>query len=317
MVCDDEVKEILHSGSTLDVEAYKANQEKLERKLNMAVYNNMTISRISMITDLYHVDSTGEKINIDKFEREDWYQSFKASGKFVDFTEIYKTDYGHGKQEATIAYLQRITRPPTVQMTGVFVVEIRYSKIKKLFRDIVEEGENQLFVLDNDKIIYSPEGYFGASQLSDGQKRLIKDAGELENGENYRYQNKDYVLIKKGILSTGWTVLELLDKNSLFSAENQTINQLNLMILCLVAVLAAVALLMLFYMLKPLYQIERYMRKIQQGQLEVRFEHITRDEFGQIKAGFNRMMDHITKLLTDIEKKEEEKREIAVQTLRA
>ncbi len=185
VVCDDEVKEILHSGSTLDVEAYKANQEKLERKLNMAVYNNMTISRISMITDLYHVDSTGEKINIDKFEREDWYQSFKASGKFVDFTEIYKTDYGHGKQEATIAYLQRITRPPTVQMTGVFVVEIRYSKIKKLFRDIVEEGENQLFVLDNDKIIYSPEGYFGASQLSDGQKRLIKDAGELENGENY------------------------------------------------------------------------------------------------------------------------------------
>lgn len=109
----------------------------------------------------------------------------------------------------------------------------------------------------------------------------------------------------------------MLDKNSLFSAENQTINQLNLMILCLVAVLAAVALLMLFYMLKPLYQIERYMRKIQQGQLEVRFEHITRDEFGQIKAGFNRMMDHITKLLTDIEKKEEEKREIAVQTLRA
>lgn len=314
---DEDVEKILFSREELSQEAYEENYELLQKELTKVVYNNLTISRISLLTDAYQVDSTGEEMDRTEIENRSWYQEFKSSGKIMDLTEIYYKDYGYGKQEPTIAYLQRIMSPSISYTAGVIIVEMRYAKIKKFFNDISGDEENQLFVFDNHNIIYSPDGFYDSDHITDEQKKLIDQTKKMDEPCDYQYMGRDYILIKKNIASTGWTVVELIDKEGLFSAADSVGSLLSRIILAFVVVLIFGAFVFVYRMLKPLSQMEEYMKKVEQNQFDVRFTDLSEDEFGRIKMGFNKMIEHIDDLLHDIEKKETEKREIAIKALKA
>lgn len=313
---DDDVKEILFSQQELSVDKYKENAEFLEKELNKVVYNNATISRITMLTDIYQVNSSGEPVDRTEFEGKPWYKQFVSSGKLTGLTGVYYRDYGRGKEEPTLAYIQRIPRV-TGETARIIVVEIRYAKIRRFFSDIVNGGENKLFVFDNENIIYSPEGFLDSSEITDELRDLIRQAKKCEESCDYEYQGSEHLLFKKNIIFTSWTVVELVDKDMLFSSANSIVSWLNKMILVLVVLLITISACFIYHMIKPLSQIEEYMKKVEQNQFDIRFRDISEDELGRIKAGFNKMIGHIEYLLQDIERKETEKREITIKALKA
>lgn len=314
---DDDVQKIMLSKERPSEEECLENSTFLYKQLNKAVYNNAAISRITLLTNDYQINSVGEKADLEEFEAYSWYCDFMESGKLTDLTEVYYKDYGSGKKEPTLAYIQRINHTNTNTAIGFIIVEMRYAKVRQHFSDIANDSINKVFVFDGNDIIYSPDGFRSAKETTDEQKDLIKQVKKADDFCDLVYQGNDCILIKKDIVFTGWTVVELIDKEELFSSADSMVNWLLKSIMALVVILIAVAVWMVYHMIKPISQIEDYMKKVEQNQFDVRFTDVSEDEFGRIKTGFNKMIDHIEILLHDIEEKEAEKREITIKALRA
>ena len=314
---DDQIKDILSMQQHVTEEAYEDNCEFLKQELNRMKYNNSVISRASILSGRYAVSSDPSGFDRGMIEEETWYQEFEASGKYVDVTAVYYGDYGKNTREASIAYLQKISHPITNTPVGICVIEIRYAKISALLQDTMQGNENLLFIADEHSLIYSPKGFMDVSETDPEDRELIYCARKSVDSCDYKYNEKDMILICRDVQFTGWMIIELVDKEMLYASINSIFHSFNNAIVILICVLVGVSIIILYRIMRPIKQIVEKTELVEQDCFDIRFTEVRRDEFGLIEAGFNKLVSHVEELLERIEKQEAEKREIVVKTLRA
>ena len=70
-------------------------------------------------------------------------------------------------------------------------------------------------------------------------------------------------------------------------------------------------------LLKPLYRLQKLMKRVEENDLEVRFESVYKDEVSQVGFRFNRMLDEIKQLIADVTNRERDKRKAEIKALTA
>lgn len=315
-ISNENVRNIINNRNMeLTDQEYATNEACLQRYLDRIRYYNRDIFRVTLLTDVYQVDSIGGKVRKEEIECEKWYQNFLNSDKAVDISGVYYKDFGTGVKTPIVSYVQKFSSQNN--LIGVVIIDIRYTKIKGIFDTAFNRENSQLYVFDAGQLIYSPEGFKSAEALSESEKELLLHVDIEEFPMEYKYNGQEKILVKKSGEFPGWVILELVDRKQLVSSADALFMGFNSMILIVGILFALVMVAVLYKMLWPLVAIEQKMRLIEQNQFTVRFENPRKDEFGRIENGFNQMISHIEDLLQNIAREEKEKRDMAIRTLRA
>ncbi|MDG0791213.1 sensor histidine kinase [Cohnella ginsengisoli] len=118
-------------------------------------------------------------------------------------------------------------------------------------------------------------------------------------------------------MNGGWSLVGIQSEAALLKPMK------NIRWLILIIMAACVVIALLFskvlsdVLLKPLYKLHRLMAKVEQNDLEVRFESPYEDEVGHVGHKFNRMLEQIQTLIEEVKDFEQDKRKSEIKALQS
>ena len=197
------------------------------------------------------------------------------------------------------------------------VVNIREDAIRGLLTDNLDNQqiEQVLMTGSGEHVLLSQEASVYRLEEKDLQELSTKDRGNFE----YNNSSGDAILSNYATLSMHpvWKLVSFQAKAELL-APMKNILWYILMIMGGCIVLAFVfSNLLSGLLLQPLYKLRSLMLRVEQNNLDVRFESNYDDEVTQVGYKFNRMLEQIGTLIDEVKLSETEKRKSEIKALQA
>ncbi|WP_207953249.1 cache domain-containing sensor histidine kinase [Paenibacillus agricola] len=216
-----------------------------------------------------------------EFANTDWYQNaLQANGNAV-FVNPHKQDYFTKTKDVTVFSVARSIREiPSKRPISVIIADANTHVLQNMFKDIDFHVPSLIALLDQDRnIVYANHDIPpGLVKLNPDSRSVIRDG------------NQAYLAVKQTIEPYNWQIIVLLSYTQL---ERKTLwvylTSLLLYIVCLTVAF------MFYRMLSgkvmgPVNDIIRTMRKVEDGDLTVRYHSQTQDEFDIIGRSLNSMI---------------------------
>ncbi|WP_163537957.1 sensor histidine kinase [Gracilibacillus sp. YIM 98692] len=222
-----------------------------------------------------------------------WYQEALSTQKpiFVSTHEEQLVNNPKTKVFSIVKQLRSINN--TMETLGVIKVDANYRGIQQMVDKIDMGTEGGIFIIDqNQNIVFSnmkqPEVPF-AEAIQHTDEEYI----------TYNMEEESFLINSTTLSRSDWTIVAVNSVQELNKNAAQTRNVAFLLAL----VSALLALIILFFFvrtfLKPLFEIVRLMRKINQGNLSVQFPTNRNDEIGYLGSSFNEMVSEIKNMLEE------------------
>ncbi|WP_138755947.1 cache domain-containing sensor histidine kinase [Paenibacillus sinopodophylli] len=265
----------------------------------------------------------------------DFYPTESKRSKNVDFTNtlIQKTIVNAPKQWATLwvsghadelfsrgnSVISLIIKPLfEMQLPGVYVVvNIREDYLEELLQAHLEEGSLRQLVVDrsNKRAVFSSE-----VSLPSVNSRLNEQIASGNRGHfEYLSESNSPFLVNYVALGMipDWILIGYQSKAQLLEpVQHMRWTILTIMGVCVVLALVMSSMLSEL-LLKPLSKLRSLMLKVEQNQLDVRFESVFEDEISQVGHKFNRMLGQISELIEEVKMSEQAKRKSEIKALQA
>lgn len=225
---------------------------------------------------------------------------YRLAGKRI-WTKLYKnTD--------KISMIRVVNEIGSQNQIGTLVINLNESNLHQVIKesDLMNEGSFFVFEQGGD-IIYSS-----------GVKTFIPKVGQVsDNISSYkvtRVNNEDYLDVRYISNFCDWKMVSLVPLKTLFLKVSAIKDiTVSLIIICLIIVIAS-SIFLTYFLTKPIMKLSRLMRKVEDGDLGIRFENSYNDEIGRLGQNFNSMLEK-AKILMD-ENVEKQKR-LRIQELKA
>jgi len=237
---------------------------------------------------------------------EDWYrQAAGTPGQVQLFSRPIgrnlRSDRGLGADDV-VALVQAGTG-------GVILFDLKVTQIERIFRGVSPSPSGFLFIVDaGGNIVYSPVNPLVYRILPEW---LVGEAGLAV----HRFGDTDYQLQSRLSSATGWRTI------GVFSLPEALKEAETLRVYALLSGLVALALAFMSSLLltsgfvRPILTLRTLMKKVETGDLNVRFSEAVHDEVGQLGAGFNTMIEEIRHLIEEVAEVQQAKREAELQVL--
>ncbi|WP_240941386.1 sensor histidine kinase [Paenibacillus sp. HB172176] len=203
-----------------------------------------------------------------------------------------------------------------IQLPGVYVVvNIREDRLEELIQAHLQEGSLKQLVVDRNN-----EGVF-SSMSAKLEKELLYERIDGSDRGHFEYTSSggEVYLVNYSALemNPNWVLVGYQSKSELLAP----VNRMRWTILTIMGVCVILALIMSSMLsellLKPLFKLRNLMFKVEQNQLDVRFESLFEDEISQVGHKFNRMLEQIGELIEEVKSSEQDKRKSEIKALQA
>ncbi len=209
----------------------------------------------------------------------------KLAGKRL-WTKFYKnTD--------KISMVRAVNEIGSQYQIGTLVINLNKSNLHQVIQesDLMSEGNFFVFEQGGD-VIYS-----------NGEESLLPKV-EYENVKtsSYKvtqYNGSDYLNVLYISKFCDWEMVSLVPLKTLFEKVS-AIKEITvaLIIICVIVVIAF-SIFLTYFLTKPIRKLSKLMRRVEEGELEIRFENIYNDEIGRLGQNFNSMLEKIKLLLQE------------------
>lgn len=141
--------------------------------------------------------------------------------------------------------------------------------------------------------------------------------GELE----YSRGGADYRVFYSAIQSKGWVMAQRIDKSYYLEQTAALRRQIYIIGICAIAVMAALLMAMTYMFLRPFRQVMGLFRQVSEGNLRARLAPFDQralpvaEEMQTMRTQLNGMLDSISRLIDDIERKNRERAVLEMQEL--
>ncbi len=278
----------------------KTAQEKLSKQRVVEDYLGevMTIPRSDILrayilTDAIYASSKTQYAAdiLPHFTQESWYQDALLSTTPI-FLPVRAESGRTGGPQYVFSIVQQLrsTRNSS-QVLGVIRVDANYSGIKAVCdRAAVLPGSSLLILDSNGNQIYQNLSLKKDFPLDALRQSL---AQYKESSFSLHGDRDTYIVQVQPLVSTDWQIISVRSRRELMQPAVAARNRAMVMaLLCaFVGVLIATPLIRRF--LKPIYAITGLMKKVEQGNLSVRFESAGKDELHYLGHSFNDMLSQI------------------------
>ncbi|TVX92763.1 sensor histidine kinase [Paenibacillus agilis] len=208
----------------------------------------------------------------------------------------------------------------TLKNLGVLIVQVNDWDIETFFNNFyhVEQMRNSRFFIVNENglILFDNEKKLNGNKLPN---YLAKPIEMKEGYHSYKdkFNDQDSVLSFYEIPEYGWHLVSVHSWNSLSNEMMEYIKWVS--IIMLICVLGALLFLFLFMnrVTKHIVRTVRFMRRVEEGDLQARVDEEGQDELRLLSRGFNRLIDRVTDLLEQVKQEQQQKNKAEMRVLQA
>ncbi|MDQ0223765.1 cache domain-containing sensor histidine kinase [Metabacillus niabensis] len=275
------------------------------------------------VASILVVNSQGEYISNDLYTRgnkdltkESWYKEAVANEGIVKIIghpkERSLASHVNYKNSEVVTVVRAIIEPETQKVLGVVLIDLKLRVIAEATKNVKLGKSGYLMVIDEEgEQIYAPANPL----INEVPKRLlnVEDSGffseEIDGDKlQFIYQKQPF---------TNWTTVGIFSSNESV-VEVRTIH---LFVICFVFLVVLFGVTASYYlsnsMSQPIVQLMSFMKKVESGNLDIRYKGDRDDEIGMLGRSFNLMIIKINELLKLTERQERQKREAELRSLQA
>ena len=249
----------------------------------------------------------------DPLTDEQWYQIARETpgdvrliarpiGRNIRSTRQYGAD-------EVVSIVKAVTGETERKVRGAILIDMRLSAIEELFTDSSLGKGGFLFIADSaGEMVYAPVNRVAyriplAELSGDSPSTIMSIAGT------------DYQVLAQRSPYTGWRTLgvfslaEMLREVLLIRSWTYVIGSIT-MLLAIVA-----AYFFTSSIAKPVLNLRSLMKRVEHGDLSVRFSRAPNDEIGELGLGFNEMIERIQSLIDQVYTEQQSKRDAELRIL--
>lgn len=254
--------------------------------------------------------------DLDRLKSEDWYDMLLESSR-IRYIPAYRSQEFSKDKNSIVRAVRLLKHFGSGRYIGLMDVSVQQEQFVRLFEDGVRQENQGMFLMDETGRILSctDEELIGSYITSEKylEKLMGYDHGYFPANMNGIYSQICFATND----TTGWKIVmyETMQKSAWFG---------NWSYLWVVGIAVIYFLLALFmsvynakYISRPVQKLKEDMRMAYKGDLSVRAEVETGDEFGQLSQQFNEMIGRIEELIEQLGQRDEEKRVLELNALQA
>ncbi|MEH7493896.1 cache domain-containing sensor histidine kinase [Neobacillus niacini] len=254
--------------------------------------------------------------NIKSLTEERWYQDAarnKGIFKFIGHpTDRSLKSHVNYTDNEIVSGARAIVDPETEKVIGVVLIDLKLRVISEIIEDVRLGKSGYLMVIDDEgEVIYSPQG----SLVDSIQLSWFKADSPNSFSKNINGKNMQFIYRKSPF--TNWTTI------GVFSTTESVmeVRQVNFYIISILFIVLAFVIGVSYYfsysMSRPINQLNSVMKKVESGDLSIRYRGTRSDEIGMLGRSFNNMIEQINKLIALMQIQGRQKREAELQALQA
>jgi two-component system, sensor histidine kinase YesM len=282
--------------------AENKNNENLNKSVRTYLkdqeYSRPDISNITIITDNGKViDTLGIRnyYPAPKIKEEYWYSSVPQNGMIMLVSRTLKIK---DKEQPAISLVRRLYNPQTLKPVGMLVIDINFRRIEDILDKVTISNNGYFFILDAEgHYVYHPD-YSKLGKNGDS-KEISKVETENSVSEVLENETRDFVTYTYSS-NLGWTFFTSVQYGDLTEGISQ-IGKTIFLTICIALLFAyltgygfATALV------RPIRRLQHFMKEVEVGKLNGRVQVESKDEIGQLTAGFNNTVGKLSNLLDEV-----------------
>lgn len=234
--------------------------------------------------------------NASRMKKQEWAGKEKYVGWNFDYTDNIFNSYTMNQNRKIISLVTPIIDSDNGKIGVIESAMTMENMFPSLYEGI--EGEWNFFYSDAGVSYFGEEGQMESSALLDDILKEYQEEDEIQ----IIYRKMD----RKNLVISYMPVREL--SGTLICVKDITKNVHNVYFMrdVFVAVMFAFIILLAFFinrivqhMLKQFYEILKFIRKVQKGDLDVVIENCGKDEMGELGTQINKMLERIKELMED------------------
>ncbi|RKP57239.1 sensor histidine kinase [Cohnella endophytica] len=198
---------------------------------------------------------------------------------------------------------------------GVFLVDLNFSVMNDMFKDIRLGQRGYLFIVDSDgKIVYHPQQQLVYSNL---KSEKIEEVLAIKSGTFTSDEGRDSRMYTVQDSDFGWKIVGVSYVNELVGNQNEI--RLSFVLWGLVCVLIAIVLSFFLSqrVSKPIKRLQDSMKEVEKGNFDIHVMVPKSIEIGRLARAFNIMVGKIKELMSQVVHDQEQKRKSEINALQA
>lgn len=297
--------------------------EETEDQYRMSRFLQGFTTLYSEIAGILVVGADGQYFSNEMYARtsrslteDEWYmEAVRAKGIFQIIGHPANrnvTTHTHYKESEVVSVVRAILDPDTQQAKGVVLIDLKLRAIAETVRDVRLGKTGYLMVVSEEgERIYAPRN----AALFDIPASIL--AGPSAGTFQAEAGGTELQMIYQRSPFTNWTTIGVFDVRD----SAQEIRDINLYLVVFVFVVCMLGIAASYYLShsisRPITQLSSHMRKIEEGNMNLRIPGERQDEVGLLGRSFNAMLQQIGRLLSQVREEQRLKREAELRSLQA
>ncbi len=310
-------KDMLESVSAGDYGDYYKYLNSLDNVFSQARIAEPLIHSIYVSTPMgdFYPLSVNRNHNM-TFQQTPMYERVEKEKKNI-WVEGHEDMLFTGKQRVISLILQPITDSSVFAVHDVYViVNIRESGLQRLFAS-GQQGDSTRFLVNGDGQLVTAHGHKLVHEVVDSGRLGDMIAGSGSGYASEKLDGRDYYFNYASMGLNDWKIVSIQSKASVLEDLNYV--KWMMFVISIGCFLAATLMsnVLIRYLLKPLQELQRVMKRVEINDLSARFEMKAGDEIALIGQRFNRMLEQIVSLIGEVKHAEQSKRSAEMKALSA
>lgn len=318
LMFSDPFKQVMTDAQNKDSSRYYKTWTALQPVFSQVKFNDSMIDSIliaSPIGDYYHTSNV--RNTAESFYQSDLYDHFKELKRGF-WTKGHEDPFFMDKQQVISLVVEGVNEMGDIASDVYVVINVKEDDLLDLFMENLSTTEKQYYFVDSageevnsakrsaDPLITKQPGFI--NQLSN----------DMSSSFYYRDNRKEYLVNYSRLeVKEDWMIVGVQSKDDLLTKLNGIKKATSYVILGFLVLSLFIANNLTYLLLRPLFRLQKLMKRVEENDLSVRFESDYKDEVSQVGFRFNRMLDEIQQLIEDVKIREREKRKAEIKALSA
>lgn len=322
LMFSDAFKQLMKDVQNKDSSSYFKSLTSLQYVFSQVKFNDSMIESILIPTpigDFYPTSSV--RNNANSFYQSDMFKQFQLLKRGF-WSKGHVDPFFTGNQRVISLVAEGVSEDSYIrnESTNVYVViNVKEDDIRDLFMENLTDPNKHYYFVDSQG---EDIDYAGRTQDRAFMQRpdFVEQLSDASKG-SFFYRDvdrKDYLVNYARLdVKDDWMIVGIQAKDNLLAKLNGIKQATTYVTIGFIIVSLFITNNLTLLLLKPLFRLQKLMKRVEENDLDVRFESVYQDEVSQVGFRFNRMLDEIKQLIADVKNRERDKRKAEIRALSA
>lgn len=245
--------------------------------------------------------------DFEKVSRQEWRKAIQGVEK-NQYLLLPRDTLTESQPEDTLSYVVPVKNRTGTQITGYLLANVGYKTVDNYFQNNRIGSEGEIFVYDEEKIIYS------SNQDAEFAGKIIDS---IEFGKNQgQITVDDFLITYKWSKEMNWMYVAKIPLSEVMAPAGNIGRWAVGLLLISIPLIIMGAVLLSYAIFSPVKVLVKSMERVGDGRY-IKIEQQRKDEFGKVFMNFNTMTDKIFLLMDDLCRQETLTKELEIKNLQA